>query len=396
MDISEGDTTNESGVTDAKIPLIDENNVINKKNRGGTENNVDNEVKLPIVATIKCNICKREIPAVINDEKGLVAANKFKKLHNEYEDIKCEGILEYIIKKKKQVKEDKVDDDNNNNDTDITFDNIILTKGARKAISAFQKYYVDPYELGFESDTTNIILYGPHGTGKSILLKAFHRTSKFKKYCDTHVITGDEFSGDLKEVISMAIDRFKEAKKAYDKSKKMQIFLIDELGSIFDSRNTSVKSVKRLTETLLSLIDGLLSTGAVSIIGSTNYLDSIDEAILDRFDEKIYFGEYEPKERIEFCKMYLSVDDIPLVDIDYNEIWEYTVSFNGREYRRMRRELKWWYRKYKKTGNMTQDDIVMLMLNIVYRKYLENSDMTRHSEKRTKNRGRSPFDCNII
>ena len=31
MNISEGDTTNESGVTDAKIPLIDENNVINKK-----------------------------------------------------------------------------------------------------------------------------------------------------------------------------------------------------------------------------------------------------------------------------------------------------------------------------------------------------------------------------
>lgn len=163
--------------------------------------------------------------------------------------------------------------------------------GLKKEISSLRKNIFLPLncpgvfkEFGIQPPR-GILLYGPSGTGKSLLLKTIaYESSK----CHIIKINGpsivSKYLGGTEETLR---GFFKEAVK-YSPA----IILIDEIDSLVPSRSnddtTEVDS--RVVATLLTLLDGL--EGPIVVIGATNRPGAIDSSLRrpGRFDQELEIG----------------------------------------------------------------------------------------------------------
>lgn len=160
--------------------------------------------------------------------------------------------------------------------------------GLKKEISGLKKNIFLPLncpsifkEFGIQPPR-GILLYGPSGTGKSLLLKTIAYESSG---CHIIRINGpsivSKYLGGTEETLR---GFFKEAVK-YSPA----IILIDEIDSLVPSRSnddtTEVDS--RVVATMLTLMDGL--EGPIIVIGATNRPGSIDSSLRrpGRFDQEL-------------------------------------------------------------------------------------------------------------
>jgi transitional endoplasmic reticulum ATPase len=128
-----------------------------------------------------------------------------------------------------------------------------------------------------------VILYGPPGNGKTLLVKAVATES------DAHleVINGPE-------VLSKWLgESERKLREIFERARRLQpsIVLIDELDSISSDRDGMREHHDVvLISQLLALLDGIEDLGNVFVVGTTNRLEAIDPAIRrpGRFDYHIY------------------------------------------------------------------------------------------------------------
>lgn len=149
------------------------------------------------------------------------------------------------------------------------------------------------------------LLYGPSGTGKTMLLRAIAQEM------NTHVMTinGPSIvSKYLGETESTLRQIFKEARK-YQPS----IIFIDEIDALVPRRGAdeSGEAESRVVSTLLTLMDSLgektEGTNRVIVIGATNRPNSIDPALRrpGRFGQEIEIGIPDVDERHEILQLHL-------------------------------------------------------------------------------------------
>ncbi|ANB12581.1 AAA family ATPase AFG2 [Sugiyamaella lignohabitans] len=144
------------------------------------------------------------------------------------------------------------------------------------------------------------LLYGPPGTGKTMLLRAVaHET-------DAHILTinGPSIvSKYLGETESSLRSIFQEARE-YEPS----IIVIDEIDALVPKRDSddSGEAESRVVSTLLTLMDGVGSTGKVVVIGATNRPNSIDPALRrpGRFGQEIEIGIPDAIGRLEILDIH--------------------------------------------------------------------------------------------
>jgi transitional endoplasmic reticulum ATPase len=109
------------------------------------------------------------------------------------------------------------------------------------------------------------------------------------------------------------------------------IIFIDEIDSIAPKRSdTSGEVERRVVSQLLSLMDGIQSRGHIIVVGATNRINSLDEALRrpGRFDREIEFGVPTVKGRKEILQIHTR--GMPLEeDIDINLYSEITYGFVG-------------------------------------------------------------------
>ncbi|CAI4657154.1 BAQ_1a_G0038500.mRNA.1.CDS.1 [Saccharomyces cerevisiae] len=136
------------------------------------------------------------------------------------------------------------------------------------------------------SPPRGILLHGPPGTGKTMLLRVVANTS------NAHVLTinGPSIvSKYLGETEAALRDIFNEARK-YQPS----IIFIDEIDSIAPNRanDDSGEVESRVVATLLTLMDGMGAAGKVVVIAATNRPNSVDPALRrpGRFDQEVEIG----------------------------------------------------------------------------------------------------------
>ncbi|MFC7057298.1 AAA family ATPase [Halovenus salina] len=176
-----------------------------------------------------------------------------------------------------------------------------------------------------------VLLYGPPGTGKTLIARAV--ANEVDAYFDT--ISGPEivskYKGESEERLRQA---FEEASR-----EAPAILFIDEIDSIAGARDEDADMENRVVAQLLTLLDGLEATDEVIVIGATNRVDDIDEAIRrgGRFDREIEIGVPDVTGREEILEVHTR--NMPLADdIDLPTIADRTHGFVGADIASLCRE----------------------------------------------------------
>lgn len=168
-----------------------------------------------------------------------------------------------------------------------------------------------------------IIFYGPPGTGKSLLAKAIAGEAGVPFY----YISASDLVGDM-DIASEAklASIFEEAI-----SNSPSIIFFDEIDNFTRSRmELRMSGTETLLQELLVQMDGLGKTQNVLVIGSTNRLGYLDDALLrsGRFDRKIAFEKPNREDRLKIMQYY-GKDKHFSEEIDFEDLVDYTSGLTG-------------------------------------------------------------------
>ena len=168
-----------------------------------------------------------------------------------------------------------------------------------------------------------VLFYGPSGTGKTLMAKAVSQESN--AYFIS--INGPEI---MSKFYGASEGRLREIFDDAEKNAPSIIF-IDEIDSIAPKRSdTSGEVERRVVSQLLSLMDGLQGRGHIIVVGATNRINALDEALRrpGRFDREIEFGVPTVKGRKEIFQIHTR--GMPLEDdVVLNRYSEITHGFAG-------------------------------------------------------------------
>ena len=168
-----------------------------------------------------------------------------------------------------------------------------------------------------------ILFYGPPGTGKTLLASAMAGETDSSFFN----VTGSEF---VEKYVGVGAKR---VRTLFEKARKEapSIIFIDEIDAIGARRHSESNNEKDQTlNQLLVEMDGFNKDDNILIIGATNRLDLLDEALLrpGRFDRHIHINSPNYHTRYEILKVH--TNNKPLhKDIDLKLIARKTHGFNG-------------------------------------------------------------------
>jgi transitional endoplasmic reticulum ATPase len=188
----------------------------------------------------------------------------------------------------------------------------------------FQRLGIDPPK--------GVLLFGPPGTGKTLLARAVacEADARFLPIAGPEIMGRyyGESEGRLREIFQQA------------EQQAPSIVFIDEIDSIAPKREAVTGEVeRRVVAQLLTLMDGLEPRKNVLVIGATNRVDALDEALRrpGRFDREVVIGVPDKQGRREILAIHTR--GMPLEpDVDLDEIARTTFGFVGADLSALSRE----------------------------------------------------------
>lgn len=185
-----------------------------------------------------------------------------------------------------------------------------------------------------------ILLFGPPGTGKTLMAR---QIGKMLNAQEPKIVNGPEilnkFVGQSEENIrKLFADAEKEYREKGDES-SLHIIIFDELDAICKQRggkNDGTGVGDSVVNQLLSKLDGVEQLNNILVIGMTNRLDMIDEALLrpGRLEVHMEISLPDEKGRIQILKIHTSKmrnNNILGGDVDVLELATLTKNFSGAE-----------------------------------------------------------------
>lgn len=166
-----------------------------------------------------------------------------------------------------------------------------------------------------------VLLVGPPGVGKTMIAKAVAGEANVPFFYQS----GSSF---VQIYVGMGAKRVRELfSKA--KANAPSIVFIDEIDAVGKARGEGRNDEREATlNELLTEMDGFEENNSVIVIGATNNIEVMDEALLrsGRFDRRIYIDLPDLEERIQIFEIYLQNKKY---NLDLSEISKMCVGFSG-------------------------------------------------------------------
>ncbi|ORY79906.1 P-loop containing nucleoside triphosphate hydrolase protein [Protomyces lactucae-debilis] len=185
-----------------------------------------------------------------------------------------------------------------------------------------------------------ILMYGPPGTGKTLMAR---QIGKMLNANEPKIVNGPEilnkFVGQSEENIrKLFADAEKEYKEKGDES-SLHIIIFDELDAICKQRGSTGGGTgvgDSVVNQLLSKMDGVDQLNNILIIGMTNRLDMIDEALLrpGRLEVHVEISLPDTHGRSQILKIHtnhMRTSGSLAGDVDVEELAALTKNFSGAE-----------------------------------------------------------------
>ena len=202
----------------------------------------------------------------------------------------------------------------------ITWDNVIGLKDVKKALlDAIQlpllhEDMIEKYDI---TPSKGVLLYGPPGCGKTLIVKA---ASNELKATFLYVSGAELMAKGYGYVVEQVKNLFNRAKE-----NTPALIFIDEIETVVPARGGSSSQV---LGQFLQEMDGVKKMKGVVVIGATNRPDLLDAAILrpGRFDKIFYIGPPKEEDRAKLFKLHIEPFD---KGIDFDKLADKTGGFTG-------------------------------------------------------------------
>jgi transitional endoplasmic reticulum ATPase len=207
---------------------------------------------------------------------------------------------------------------------DLTFQDIGGCSEAKSELTLLGHGLVKPesFEKWGLSYPRGILLHGAPGTGKTLLAKAMANLANASLYCVsvTDVLTC--WYGESPKLIG----------KVFDVAQKNapSIILFDEIDSLARNRADADEETVRVISVFLQKMDGMKGMDKVTVIGTTNFMENIDPAMLrpGRFDKIVEVPLPDKDSRAQIFRIHAKGKRIS-PDIDYDKLAANTEGFTG-------------------------------------------------------------------
>ena len=204
-----------------------------------------------------------------------------------------------------------------------------VKKELRTAVVDAIKYSDLFNEYGHKSGS-GIILYGPPGCGKTLLARAVANEALHAAFIS---VKGPEllnkYLGESESAVRGVFQRARDSAPC--------IIFFDEIDAICPRRSddSSNHAASRVVNQLLTEMDGVVQRGQIFVIGATNRLELVDEAMLrpGRLDKKIEVPRPDREGRIDILSKIIMRVSPDYVDesIDMPAIADLSEGFSGAE-----------------------------------------------------------------
>ena len=203
---------------------------------------------------------------------------------------------------------------------------------------------------GIRKPQRGILLFGPPGTGKTMIAKAIASECNSTFFNISASSLTSKWLGESEKTVKSL---FKIAYK-----KVPSIIFIDEIDSILSKRSESEnEATKRLKTEFLIQFDGLGSdaNARLLVIAATNRPMDLDEALLRRLPKRVYCGPLDEDGRFEFIKKVINRVEVNLSEDDIREIAKKTNDYSNSDLMELCREAA-----YQPVRELTTEQIISI------------------------------------